>query len=141
MDYLGYPLDALSASIGHALHERLPEIKYEDRDWDCFYKTKEDKRVQKSRKHTIRDIEIYNMFPQTWGSTSLGFEGIGGCAMCTAYTIILKPLKQNVFLIYFNNRFAYYIDSANDLFFEDVKNRNMKAVKDSIQYYNCPTIG
>lgn len=25
-----------------------------------------------------------NVFPQTWGSTSVGYGGIGGCAMTTA---------------------------------------------------------
>lgn len=29
------------------------------------------------------------MFPQAWGSTSLGFGGIGGQAMTSAYTTVI----------------------------------------------------
>lgn len=36
----------------------------------------------------LQEFEFY-MFPQAWGSTSLGFGGIGGQAMTSAYTTVI----------------------------------------------------
>ena len=92
--------------MAHAAYEAFPEYKYKDRDWTKYDKwrrevfdklSNEEKKklydeerrtnvhmcpadclVEKSRKHTFYDLTVYNMFPQTWGSTALGFGGIGG---------------------------------------------------------------
>lgn len=46
-------------------------------------------------------------FPQTWGSTALGFGGIGGAAMTTAQTYVV--LANGSVFVYFGSRFAYEI--------------------------------
>ena len=39
------------------------------------------------------DFDII-MFDQTWGSTALGFPGVGGSAMTEATTYVLIPKKE-----------------------------------------------
>ena len=36
------------------------------------------------------EFEIIDLFSQDWGSTALGFGGIGGCAITSAYTTIIE---------------------------------------------------
>ena len=76
-------------------------------------------------KATIDEFEIH-IFEQIWGSTALGFGGIGGQAMTSAYTYVFVPqcCDQNCF-VYFNGSFAYEAE-YNSIFKEDLINRNMK---------------
>jgi hypothetical protein len=70
------------------------------------------------------------MFPQLWGSTALGYGGIGGSAMTSAYTIIIT--YHNYYCVYFGGgRLAYMIDlykSSQDgrhKFLEDILGQSM----------------
>lgn len=67
----------------------------------------------------INDFELYT-FSQTWGSTALGFDGIGGQAMTSARTYVLVPqnCNQNCF-VYFAGRFAYAVSYSPE-FMNDV---------------------
>jgi hypothetical protein len=56
------------------------------------------------------ELEVYS-FPQMWGSTALGFGGIGGAAMTKAQTTIVLPEDRSAAHVYFNSRFAYTIDA------------------------------
>jgi hypothetical protein len=61
-------------------------------------------------------------FEQTWGSTSLGFGGIGGSAMTTARTYVLIPngsVEGEHCLVYFAGRFAYAVPYSQ-MFVDDV---------------------
>lgn len=80
---------------------------------------------QKNKYVRIDDFEVH-MFEQTWGSTALGFDGIGGQAMTTANTYVFVPItcNQNAF-VYFGSQFAYEAE-VNSVFMEDLKNHNMK---------------
>ena len=72
------PLNDLHNALAHAAYEGFSIDEYEDRDWEAYSKGDKDKTVRKTREHRDYDIEVYNMFPQTWGSTALGFGGVGG---------------------------------------------------------------
>lgn len=124
----------LHSCLAHAMYEGFPKIEYEDRDWEHFSKTKENKRIIKTRRHTERDIEVYAMFSQTWSSTALGFGGLGGQAITSAYTIVLRSDHTGHFCVYFGGRFAYSIKKCNEKFIEDVMNRQMCEVKNKSQY-------
>ena len=129
-----YAVQNLSNAIAHAMYEGFPLIEYEDRDWEHFSKTKEDKRITKTRKHSDRDIEVYAMFNQTWSSTALGFGGLGGQAITNAYTIVLRSNYLGEYCVYFGGRFAYHIKRINQKFIEDVMNRQMCEVKHKSKY-------
>ena len=131
---IGNPLEALAQSLAHAEYEGFNQIEYEDRDWEHYAKTKEDRRIKKTRKHSAYDISVYAMFPQTWGSTALGFGGIGGQAMTPAYTVIIESNHTGEYCVYFGGRFAYRVKSLNQKFRDDVTRQYMAAVSEAHKY-------
>jgi hypothetical protein len=123
------PINTLHHALAHAQYEGFPEFEYEDRDWEQYYKTKKDVRITKSRKHSAHDITVFAMFTQTWGSTALGFGGVGGASMTSAYVVVLESEQGLGFCVYFGGRFAYHIKKPNPQFFDDVINRKMSDVR------------
>ena len=84
----------------------------------------------------INDFSVY-IFEQTWGSTALGFGGMGGQAMTTANTIVLIPINnhQDCF-VYFAGRFAYSVPYS-DVFGNDVINYSVVGVNHIFKYINA----
>ena len=121
-------------ALAHAVYEGFPEFEYEDRDWKLYQKTGEDARIKKSRRHREDDISIYALFPQTWGSTALGFGGVGGQAITSAYTIVLESHQGAGYCVYFGGRFAYRIICPNEQFFLDISNRYLGPVMNASKY-------
>ena len=72
------------------------------------------------------DGNLYD-FDQLWGSTALGFEGIGGSMMTWARTYVFIPKRIDKAYVFFGDKFAY-VTPMNDRFWEDVKNQNMASV-------------
>lgn len=133
------PIETLAVSMAHAAYEAFPEYKYQDRNWakhdqwrstltieqrktavappDCF--------VEKSRKHSLYDLTVYSMFPQTWSSTALGFGGIGGQAISSAYVCVIESNLVGGYAVYFGGRLAYVINRPNEKFWEDIAQKRM----------------
>ena len=84
------------------------------------------------RRKKIEEFDIYD-FDQTWGSTALGFGGVGGSMMTTARTYVLVPEKEEIAYVYFGGRFAYKC-GINDRFREDIRNCRMASVMESGKY-------
>jgi hypothetical protein len=86
-------------------------------------------------KPTIDDFELYT-FNQVWGSTTLGFGGVGGQAMTVARTYVFVPetCNQKCF-VYFAGRFAYKADYCEALK-EDIRNGQMEPVTRAGKYRN-----
>lgn len=81
----------------------------------------------------IDDFDMYT-FEQVWGSTALGFGGIGGQAMTTARTYVFIPIDgSKKCFVYFAGRFAYAVDYS-EKFMEDVSKGNMASVTRSGKY-------
>lgn len=119
--YLNDPISDLHRSLGHAEHVGFPDVTEEVPDYSQRRSTRTQERPVKvrTRRPRAQDIEVCAMFPQTWGSTALGFGGIGGSAMTTAYTIVLRGPQGDV-LVYFGGRFAYRISAPNERFYSDI---------------------
>lgn len=82
---------------------------------------------------TIDDFELYT-FNQTWGSTALGFGGIGGQAITQARTYVFVPMTCNQkCFVYFAGRFAYKADWCETLK-EDIRNQKMASVYQAGKY-------
>lgn len=126
------PIENLAAALAHAQYAGFPEIVYQDRDWEHYRATKEDRRIEKKRRPAIRDITVAAMFPQIWGSTALGFGGVGGAAMTAAYTIVLEC--EGRYTVYFGGRFAYLIDRPNPAMIEDIALKQMASVAEAGKY-------
>ena len=59
---------------------------------------------------SVDDFELHT-FEQMWGSTALGFGGIGGLAMTSARTYVFVPVTcDQKCIVYFGCRFAYMAD-------------------------------
>lgn len=160
MQHLSTPLDTLSQALNAALWRDLPKIEYQDRDWEAFHawkaknfhslplakKQEIQKRggpefegpaslcVTKTRQHTVDDVEI-RMFPQTWASTALGYGGLGGAAVTTAYTVVV--LSRYHACVYFSGpRLAYRLDDwrNNAQFVADLSTSAIKSRRDAAEY-------
>ena len=117
---LGSPIEAVSSAIYHAAHIAFPDIHYQDRDWAALEGLSMEARrkiqvdnsypmVARVRRPDVSEIQVTAMFPQTWGSTALGFGGIGGAAMTPAYTVVVTGPGGQL-AVYWGNRHAYTID-------------------------------
>lgn len=116
------PLDALSRALAHAAYVALPDVSYTQRNYQAMAKWSAEQRAQARqaedypqtlahRRPDASEIRVVAMFPQTWGSTALGFGGLGGAAMTEAYTTVLEgPGRQQA--VYWAGQFAYLIDLA-----------------------------
>jgi hypothetical protein len=151
------PIEILASCMAHAAYEAFPEYKYKDRNWDKYRKwqdevynklSREEKQklydeerrtnvhmgpldttVEKSRKHSFYDLTVYSMFPQTWGSTALGFGGAGGQAISSAYVCVIESNLVGGYAVYFGGRLAYVIDRPNVLFIEHIARQRMVDAK------------
>lgn len=87
----------------------------------------------KDEKPTVNDFEIVT-FEQVWGSTALGFGGVGGQAMTTANTYVFIPMcvDQKCF-VYFAGRFAYSVPYSEALI-DDARKGKMAPVYQSGKY-------
>jgi hypothetical protein len=71
-------------------------------------------------------------FPQLWGSTALGFGGIGGACMTTAQTVVVMTHDGvGKAAVYFGGRFAYLIANPGQGFSQALDKRRMPKVKDA----------
>lgn len=76
--------------------------------------------------------DVYH-FPQTWGSTALGFPGIGGQAITRAYTtVVIGP--QGDACVYFNGRLAYHVHRPSSALYEDIAAHRMSDVVQHSKY-------
>ena len=82
---------------------------------------------------TLDDFELYT-FEQIWGSTALGFGGIGGQMMTEARTYVFVPVNCNQkCFVYFAGRFAYAVNYSRE-FMEDALKGNVESVSRAGKY-------
>ena len=90
--------------------------------------------------HELTDMEIsYDVtlytFPQTWGSTALGFTGIGGQMMTQAQTtVIMVSTTHEYGAVFFGGKFAYSVENVNEAFIKDVSQFHMEPVYKAGKY-------
>lgn len=119
---LGKPVETLAASVYTAINNKecLPDIEHE---W---------RQKKQMGRPSLTDIQIIH-FPQTWGSTALGFGGIGGAAMTTAYTTVV--ICRNHAAVFFDGKHCYSVDDFNEDFMKDVGQRNMPSLSEAEKRY------
>lgn len=84
-------------------------------------------------KVSLNDFEIHT-FEQNWGSTALGFDGIGGQAITSARTYVFEPICVNQkFFVYFGCKFAYAVPYSSILM-KDIAKQNMVSVNKRGKY-------
>lgn len=139
MNYTDNPLGDLADALAHAEYVGFSDLHYESRDWQTWRDSngKEDKRIPMTRRPTKREIEVFAMFPQTWGSTALGHGGMGGASVTSAYTIVLDCMETQEILVYFGSQFCYKVNRRSQnfqAFLEDCNNKNLASKAESGRY-------
>lgn len=104
----------------------LPLIQ--ERFWNAI---KDD--LSKEEKKYRPEFE-FTMFLQTWGSTALGFGGIGGQAITSAYTTVIRDIYSDWCGVFFGEKLAYKIKGPNQTFNEDICRFQMKPVYEQSAY-------
>lgn len=115
------PITALHEALSAAVLRDLPECVYNERDWVKWNKMSKEERDDAFKNNTVpttthtrrpyTDEVNVTLFNQTWGSTALGYDGIGGSAMTDAYTVVVEFLS--VYCVYFGcGHLAYKIDAG-----------------------------
>lgn len=80
-------INALTDALYAALYRDLSEI--EDTKYLSWKKREAGETPETYlRRPYKREVEVYS-FPETWGSTALGYGGVGGHAMTTAQAVII----------------------------------------------------
>jgi hypothetical protein len=145
------PFTVLHEALAAAQHKDMPDIEYKDRDWDAWRKlTPEQQREAVKNKTEVYKDKVrrpygdefaVDMFQQTWGSTALGYGGMGGAAITTAYTIVVIYQHRH-FCVYFGSgNLAYYVDLNKlsrpgcDAFMSDLKDHVMADVRKASTRY------
>lgn len=73
------------------------------------------------------------VFSQSWGSTALGFNGLGGAAITDAYTTVVIGPNGDA-CVYFAKRLAYHIQKPSVEFYQDLDKRQMAHTNSSSVY-------
>jgi len=107
------PISTLAKSLASAQYQDLPKVKDSRRKVDSkpfsgdrmntesYNKWKKSAYETFERNHFENEIYVHSMTLQTWGSTALGFGGIGGQAMTDAYTIIIGSRFHEILCVYY----------------------------------------
>jgi hypothetical protein len=117
-------IEQFAGAAYSAIHRDLKDV-VEVRTWS------KDK-AEVTRRPDLSELEVYS-FPQTWGSTALGFDGIGGSAMTTALMVIVIHGVEAC--VYFGGSLAYRIEEINDAFRTDMQRYEMKSVTGARKQY------
>ena len=123
------PIEDMASAVYSAILRDLPE-------YESIIQTMREIREEipgtlVKRRYHIHEISACQ-FVQTWGSTALGFGGIGGQALTSAYTTIISTPDYSA--VYFGGRFAYLAKTENKEFQEDFYSQRMAEVSKSHKY-------
>lgn len=109
-----------------------------------FFSKEKNKELYKSKsmhRHFDTELKAY-VFPQMWGSTSLGFDVdenggamFGGQMMTEAYTTVFYEPITETYLVFFGDKICYQVQNANDKFLHDLKKGTLKPLSKAKQFY------
>jgi hypothetical protein len=147
---LGSAVQAVHEAVSAALYQDLPHIEYTDRDWQVWRSLTPEQQKQsqqdrslgwttKTRRPCSDDVEVF-MFPQGWGSTALGYGGMGGASMTCAYTVVVSD-QIHVCVYFGSGRLAYMLNlnkcspEGRAQFQQDLYSQNLAARADHVRRY------
>lgn len=106
---------------------------------DKEFLKKRDELILQNYQAITFDIET---FPQTWGSTCTGFDitedekaTVGGCAMTTEYTTVVRASRINSYAVFFGDRICYAVHNPTKDFYDDLMNRNLASLSEAKRRY------
>lgn len=97
--------------------------------------------MKKQNKYLSVDFDVI-VFSQIWGSTNTAFDvcedgtpTIVGQAMTRAYTVVIKETLTETYGIFVDSKPCYMVDNANDEFYNDLAERNLKSLSQARKCY------
>ena len=87
--------------------------------------------------HDKYDYIMCETFPQLWASTALGFGGIGGQAMTTAYTTVFYDQSRHYAVVYFDSKLAYIVSEPTEAFWADLRCQKLLSVDEAKVKYDA----
>lgn len=85
---------------------------------------------------------VAEVFTQIWGSTCTAFDicedgspAIGGDAITEAYTVVIHERLTDIYFVFVNNRLCYYVENANQIFLDDLKEHKIKSLGEAKKVY------
>lgn len=99
------------------------------------------KHKKENLKYIYLEFEV-EVFPQMWDSTCTGIDidnfnnpVMAGSAMTKEYTIIIHEIVTDMYIIFFGDKAAYIVYDPKEVFYEDLRNRNMASKSKSFLRY------
>lgn len=121
----GHALQTLHEALAAALLRDLPDLHEMTRDWEAGRAREAQIGAQAARaefeqqgypakpltrRPQEREVDV-QLFNQLWGSTALGYGGLGGAAMTNAYTVVVSHAGNSC--VYFGGgRLAYQVSAG-----------------------------
>lgn len=130
---LDSPIDTLAAAYHSALLVDLQAVQYRQMTVQMRQQGIPSDQAPLAERRPRGDECNVVMFMQMWGSTALGFGGMGGAAMTPAYTVIVKGPAGDA-CVYFMGRFAYRVPTRNAAFMADMAAQRMASVQNANKY-------
>lgn len=135
---LSNPIESLASALHHAALVALPEFQYETRD-----RSSQDRNARKtlSRRPESCECSVVAMFPESWGSSALGFDGMGAAAVTLAYTVVVEGPGGDLAL-YWGGQFAYLVPADSEgrkKFLKDVSSKRTASCQDAVTRYGLVT--
>jgi hypothetical protein len=152
----GTALQTLHEALGAAKLRDLADVTCMETDWEAVaelrktlgreaYATHETQHSRPQRLARYRPDEPglhVDLFEQLWGSTALGYGGVGGAAMTSAYTVVVHT--EDEACVYFGGgRLAYRLDLKNIsseqrvAFAQDLAKRLLTNRRDAVGRYGA----
>ena len=97
-EYLANSFTQLSSGEGRETLVKFWNEKIVKRETSTYMTEDEYRQWREINFHVVRQI---------WGNTSGGWQGIGGSAMTSAYTVIIENNWYGLACIYYNGKLAY----------------------------------
>lgn len=133
-------IQQISMAIASALLLDLPDVAY--RNWTPGMKRLQvppDEAPLKRRRPREEEVEVIT-FPQTWGSTALGFGGMGGASITTAQTTVVSMPSASAAAVYFGCGLGYVVHNASARFWEDLSKHSMASRREAADYGDIASV-
>lgn len=99
------------------------------------------KAARERHKYAAVEFEV-DMFPQMWGTTSLGFDimedgspSIGGQAFTAAYTSVFHEKLTDTYVVCFGSDICYQVVNPTEAFWKDLKEHRMASLSQAKKLY------
>lgn len=98
-------------------------------------------KIREKNKYVHAEFDI-QVFSQVWGNTCTAFDvmpdgspAIGGCAMTSAYTVVIRECTTDTYGVFVDGKPCYVVFDASEVFYVDLKNRNMASLSRAKREY------